>query len=149
MSEDLYYSESFCHICNFFEEVFAYYIKLHPDEKIKSFYNLLTKELDNFAGGRECEYLFFYFDYSSEDECGFSEYRHMTFSIETNLINAYDGGHVYDPAVGGDSYTVWTYNFYRNGDEEGGYVYELLNIDSLIEFIDIGATLTIEMPEEY
>lgn len=160
MAEDLHYNGSFCYICNFFKEIFDYYMKIHPDEKTKSFYSLLVKELNNFAEGRECEYLIFSFDYRVEYDI--SEYSFTEFIICSDAITVYDGGSIYDPAVGGDTYTNWTYNLYSNGEDsgecvyEGSYgvfgleVFEALDTYQFIDFINIGATLNIEeAPEEY
>ena len=43
MSRDLRNHKTFCRIRHFLKKVFAYYMKLYPEEKIKSFYDLMMK----------------------------------------------------------------------------------------------------------
>ena len=141
MSWNLRDHESFCYICQFLREVFAFCMKKNPDGKIKSFYELLMKELDNFADGRKCRHIHFCFTRNLGDYYGNSDYEFTSFNIETGAINIFSGGDFMDKA-----YMDIEYCLYDNGDEDEQFN---LDIDSFISFIKYGAVLEIELPKEY
>ena len=131
----------FCEIYNFFSSIFPYYLKINPDENIKKFYELLLNELDNFAEGRcsEDNMILFDFNYCTE-----REYHYINFNMESELITVSEGGSIYDPSVGSDSFQLWSYSIWNDGDDDG--ILEL-DIYGAIEFINIGAKINIEQPE--
>ena len=57
-----------------------------------------------------------------------------------------EGGSVYTPGVGSDSYTNWNWTLYENG-EESDYLW--LETDHVAEMINMGAKLVIEAPEDF
>jgi len=57
-----------------------------------------------------------------------------------------EGGHLYTPGVGGDSYTNWRWSIWSDGEESGQF---MLDTNSVAEMIRVGAELSIELPEEY
>lgn len=140
MSRDLRNHKTFRYIRHFLKKVFAFYMKLYPEEKIKSFYDLMMKELDNFAVGRVSRQVTFcftdYLDYNSREY-----YEFTSFNIENSAMTIFCGGNTWH-----ESYMDIEYYLWGNGDED-----ELFNleIDSFISFIRNGAILEIEYPEEY
>ena len=137
----LWNNYSFCEIHNYVQKIFKYYISLNSDTNIKAFYQSLLEALNNFAEAKECEDFVFYFHYRTENE-----YSYIQFNIETNVITIYEGGSVYTPDVGSDSFTNWRYSICNDGFEEGSLE---LSIASTIRFINIGADLHIELTEEF
>ena len=57
-----------------------------------------------------------------------------------------EGGHLYSPDVGGDSYTNWHWSIWSDGEESGQL---MLDTNSVAEMIRFGADLSIELPEEF
>ena len=140
MSRDLRNHKTFCRIRHFLKKVFAYYMKLYPDEKIKSFYDLMMKELNNFAVGRVSRQVTFCFtDYLGDHSRKYYEFT--SFNIGNSTMTIFKGGNTWH-----ESYMDIEYYLWGNGDED-----ELFNleIDSFISFIRNGAILEIEHPEEY
>ncbi len=141
MSRDLRNHETFCRIRYFLQEVFAYYMKLYPDGKIKSFYDLLMNELDNFADGRDCRRVTFCFTNYLGDCNGRKYYEDTSFNIENSAMSIFKGG-----CTKYDTYMDIEYYLWGNGDEDEQFN---LEIDSFIRFIEDGAVLEIEFPKEY
>lgn len=142
-SFDLWDKYEFCCIYNFVVDIFPYYLKLKPDENVKSFYEFLLRTLEDFIEGRcpEDNMIVFAIDYRTENE-----YHYIDFNMESECITVSEGGSVYDSNVGSDSFTLWSYSIWDDGDDGGDLE---LNIDTAIEFINMGAQIHIEQPEEY
>ena len=141
MSRDLRNHKTFRYIRHFLKKVFAYYMKLYPDEKIKSFYDLMMKELDNFAVGRVSKRVTFCFTDYLGDCNGRKYYEYTSFNIENSAMTIFKGGYTKY-----DTYMDIEYYLWGNGDEDEQFN---LKIDSFISFIRNGAILEIEHPEEY
>ncbi len=73
----------------------------------------------------------------------------VDFHLEEDMMEISKGGSVYDPKVGSDSYTDWTFSIWRSGAEDSEELrpYELRIIAGL--FSDAHAVLCIETPDKF
>lgn len=85
------------------------------------------------------------FDFTLSLHCD-SESKYIDFSTGEDCIYIDSGGYVYDPDVGGDSYTDWNFTIWRNGDYSD---HMGLNADYMCELLSMGAELDVTEPEEF
>ena len=86
----------------------------HPSPLLDEFKKEIESYLDDFVGGKTDKE--FDISVSRRDSNG-SEY--IDFNFDKNSIEITYGGSVYDPAVGGDSYTNWDYAVWNDGSAAG------------------------------
>ena len=128
----------------FLADLFCYYLSKEncPDTKIVQIQQeSVFRALEAFSKGYECNGFSFSLNLRIENEL-----RYISFYLEDNFfIQVSEGGSVYDPYVGSDSYTSWNFTLMNNGETEGNL---LLNISDAVEMIKLGAQITFEYPEE-
>ena len=72
-----------------------------------------------------------------------NELRYFSFYLSGDELSISDGGHVYSPEVGGDSYTNWMFTIWKDGSRDGNPLY--LDKNLVKELIDLGAEINIEL----
>ena len=65
----------------------------------------------------------------------------LNFTLSDDELSLCDGGSVYSPEVGGDSFTNWDFTMWRDGTHIG---YLGLDVDVVNELISCGAELSFE-----
>lgn len=143
--ESLWDVDSFAWLYLFIKEFFPYYVsKAKPknSEMILSFMNYVLQALDSFAEGNGVEEFSFSFAHREQDELWY-----LSVSDDgESAVTITEGGSVYTPDVGSDSFTNWMWTIWDNGEEDGNL---LLDMKTVAEMINLGARLIIEVPDEY
>ena len=117
----------------------------HPSDELASFRKALTAYLEAFSKGIEPEDgLQFSFSIRGEgtNDTGV---QYLSFNLEIELMEISSGGSVYDPEVGSDSYTNWTYCLGINGWEDNTDCHVF---SDLLDLIGGGALLSVDYPDE-
>ena len=141
---NLFDIDNYCDLYNFIQDILPYYINEHPEadsKKIMSFMKHVIHSMEAFAAGQASPEFQFSFSLRAGNELNY-------FSIENygNQIIVNDGGHIYDPMVGGDSFTNWMWEISNDGEAFGSFY---LNLNEVLEMINLGAELEIDEPEEF
>lgn len=121
---------------NAISDILTYYCEEHSDSKWASYKKRVLDELRRFAEDGKVEGFCFSIDYRYGDEL-----RYFGFTLSDEELNLSDGGSVYSPDVGGDSFTNWDFTLWRDGTHIGNLH---LDVDVVFEFISSGAVLSIE-----
>ena len=114
------------------------------NENANKFFRVVEEELDRFSSGEEisCGYDF---DFCLRTE---SYIHYVSFHFEADGIDVSDGGSVYDPAIGSDSYTSWMYSIWRNGTSDVSE-FNAPDFTSIVELVSEGARLSVSNPDEF
>ena len=123
---------------------FETYRQENQNENANKFFRVVEQELDRFSRGEEisCGYDF---DFCLRTE---SYIHYVSFHFETDVIEVSDGGSVYDPAIGSDSYTSWMYSIWRNGTSDVSE-FNAPDFTSIVELVSEGARLSVSNPDEF
>lgn len=119
------------------------YIKINNAVYLNEFTLDLERYLDKFSEGNNPEETF-NFVFSARTKY---DLTYIDFNFESYIIEVSSGGSVYDPSVGSDSYTSWTYSIDLHGNEAGSfYSCEYFDISSIVGSY---TKLTINESEKY
>lgn len=123
---------------------FETYRQENQNENANKFFRVVEQELDRFSRGEEisCGYDF---DFCLRTE---SYIHYVSFHFEADGIDVSDGGSVYDPAIGSDSYTSWMYSIWRNGTSDVSE-FNAPDFTSIVELVSEGARLSVSNPDEF
>lgn len=102
--------------------------------------NAVLCALDDFCAEREHEYISFSLELRTEHEL-----RYISFEIANDHIEVSEGGSVYDPHAGSDSYTLWTFILWDSGESEGTLSFDF---SKAVEMIDLGARIDFDAPDD-
>ncbi len=137
--------DSFGTLYSFIKEAFSYYVsKAKPknSELVLSFMKYVLQSLESFAEGNGVQEFSFSFVQQEQDKICY-----LSFSDDgESVVTVTEGGHVYTPGVGGDSFTNWMWTIWDSGEEDGRLE---LDMNTVAEMINSGAKLSIELPEDY
>ncbi len=111
--------------------LFDYYLENHDDSEIIEFKEQTIQAIRSFSKEESFDCLTFSINLRNNNELCY-----ISFSISEDEITVTEGGHEYDPDVGGDSYTNWAYTLWNNGMREGPLN---LNQYTIKKMIDCGA----------
>ena len=123
-------------ILHIISEMFAYYQTAHDDNEISDMNAQTIHAVHSFAKGESFEYVSLSLELQNDDER-----RYLSFSISEEELLVVDGGYVYNPEIGGDSFTNWDYTLRCDGTRDGTL---FLDENEIMEFIDCGAILKID-----
>ncbi len=137
--------DSFSTLYNFIQDIFPYYISVAKPQNPKviiKYMKYVLNALDSFANGKGVKEFSFSFIHQEADEILYLSVSDSSGSS----VSVTKGGSIYTPGVGSDSFTDWAWNIWEGGEEDGRL---WLDIEDTAEMINLGAKLSIELPEEY
>lgn len=138
-------NESLAYLYNFIQDIFPYFISQKDPENpelIADYQKYILHSLELFFEGNGLEEFSFSFVRRELNEI-------LWIEISTDgedVLNVSEGGYLYTPGIGGDSYTNWRWSIWNSGEESGEF---MLDTNSVAELIRAGAELSVELPEEY
>ena len=130
---------------NALKRAFEKYTQMHPSVDVSRFFHVITDELDRFSKGEEisCGYDFDFCLRTGRNV------HYVSFHFEDVLIEVSDGGSMYDPDVGSDSYTNWMYSIWRSGYDDLPAYGDMPDFDTIVALVSEGAKLSISSPDEF
>lgn len=121
------------------------YAEEHPTNDLSCIRKALSSYLNSFSKGikpnEEMQFTFSIGGNKKDD----TEMHYLSFNFDFELIEVCSGGSVYDPAIGSDSYTNWTYSIGINGWEDDR---DSRDFGEIPELIGCGALLSVDYPDE-
>lgn len=136
--------DAFCAIYNYIQDVFPLLSAHSADGQqslIEQYQKYVLRSLDEFAASGCLRPFAFIITHRVDQES-----RWIDFSTDELSITVSDCGHVYDPEIGGDTYTNWSFTLYSSGETDGVC---WLNVDETAEMLNMGARLEIYAPDEF
>lgn len=142
--EPVFESPSYIVMKNALKDGLDIYVNSHPDTKLFEFKTAISDYLDSFLGGNAKNSFSFSISIR-EQKC----LEYIDFNFEEDIIEISCGGSVYDPLIGGDSYTNWNYSVWSNGDEDNEL--SLVNLPSIYHMFSQveNAKLSIDFPDSF
>ena len=139
-------SPEYAYVYKVLEDAFSYFVS-KVDKKHKKnaevYLRYVLEALESFGNGDGIKDFSFSIYHRYDEE---SKYIDFYAEEETSLLQISEGGTVYTPGAGHDSYTNWDWSIWGNGTERG---YVRLDEDSIYELANLGSVLSIELPEDF
>lgn len=139
-------SPEYTYVYKVLEEAFSYFVSRVDKEhkkKAEAYLRFILEALESFGNGNGIKDFSFSIYHRYDEE---SRYIDFYAEKETSLLQISEGGTVYTPGAGHDSYTNWDWSIWGNGTEQG---YVRLNEDSIYKLANLGSKLSISLPEDF
>lgn len=137
-------SDAFYQIYSYVQDVFPLLANHSAGNRrslIELYQKYILQSLNEFSEGNDLSP----FSFSINHRVG-EESQWIDFTTDGNSIIITDSGYVYDPQVGGDTYTNWSFTLFNDGETDGTC---WLSVDETVERINCGAELMISEPDEF